>query len=134
MTGPRLLVIDDEAEFCEYVRKVAADMGFDAEAATRPQDFIDAYNRAAPDAIVLDIVMPEVDGIELLNWLVDQGYAGEVIVVTGYNPRYADLTKMIGEAKGMTINTMTKPVNLSDLRAALSRHVPAMAVAAGEHP
>ena len=85
MSEKRLLVVDDEPEFCELVRKVAADMGYEVQVATNGHTFQAAYLTLQPTLIVMDMVMPEMDGNELVLWLVEQGYAADLVIITGYS-------------------------------------------------
>jgi CheY-like chemotaxis protein len=119
MTARQLLVIDDEADFMEFVRLVAEELGFTVTKATRAQDFQAAYDRGCPDVIVLDIVMPEVDGIELIQWLMSRDCKSRVIVVTGFSPDYGHAAALLGATRGLEVVTLGKPVKLADLRRAL---------------
>lgn len=121
MTGKRLLVVDDERDFAEMVTRVATRLGYAATVTTTPGDFMSRYTTEPPDVVVLDIVMPDKDGIELMRWLVDQGCRARVVIISGYNPAFANAAKMIGEFGGqMPITYLQKPVKLADLRAALA--------------
>ena len=120
MTDRRLVVVDDEPEFGEFVRKVAAGSGFEVEVTSDAAAFKKVYDAFDPTVIVLDIVMPEVEGMELVQWLAERKSAVHLVVVTGYNPRYSELAQKLGEAKGLrSVANLAKPVALSELRAAL---------------
>jgi CheY-like chemotaxis protein len=115
------LIIDDEADFADYVRRVAEGIGCEVRATNEAGAFKRAYEDFDPDVIVLDMVMPEVDGIELVNWLAEQQCRAKLIIVTGYSHRYAEMASVLSAAKGMPPATaLTKPVRLADLRAALA--------------
>jgi DNA-binding response OmpR family regulator len=121
MSDRRLLVVDDEPDFAEFVSSAATDLGYQAKACTRSADFRRLYAEFAPTHIVLDVVMPDVDGIEIMQWLADQGATAKVIVTTGYNPQYAKMAGLVGADRGLElIDTLTKPVRLAQLRAALA--------------
>ena len=66
MSEKRLLVVDDEPEFGELVRKVAVSLGYEARVTTSGREFQDAYHELHPTMIVMDMVMPEMDGNELV--------------------------------------------------------------------
>lgn len=71
--------------------------------------------------IVMDVVMPEVDGIELVQWLAQEKCQAKILIVTGYNPHYADAAKRLVSAGDLpSVQTLTKPISLADLRAALA--------------
>lgn len=117
----RLLVIDDEPEFGEYVKRVAADLGFSVEVTQRASDFMELYRSFDPTVIVMDILMPQMDGIELVQWLAGNGCSARVILASGYNPRYAKAAETLAQEIGsLEVVTLQKPVRVPDLRAALA--------------
>ncbi len=82
--------------------------------------FKNVYHAFDPTVIVLDVVMAEVDGMELVQWLAERRSEVHLIVVTGYNPKYSELARKLGEARGLrSVTNLAKPVALSKLRAAL---------------
>lgn len=120
MQSQQVLIIDDEPAFANYVRRVAEGLGYEAIIAANAQEFKDAFSAGGIGIVVVDVVMPEVDGIEILNWLAEQGCEARVLVMTGFNPYYTRYAKAIGAAKGLpSLKTYTKPISLEDLRNAL---------------
>lgn len=121
MTEQRLLICDDEAAFGRFVKIVAQDLGYVVQATTAAAEFMEAYRRFNPTTIVLDMVMPGMDGNELVLWLADQRCAARIIIITGYTPDYAMHAKVLAEFKGLgPVTTLKKPVEIDELRAALS--------------
>jgi DNA-binding response OmpR family regulator len=116
----RILILDDNADFANFVETVATGLGYDAVVAITSGAFRAAWLAETPDVIVLDIVMPQTDGIETIQWLVEQGCSARVIIVSGYSPIYATAARAIGEHAGaMQISQMQKPIKLAELRARL---------------
>jgi len=121
MSEKRLLIVDDEPEFGELVRKVATGLGYEARVATTGHEFQDAYHEMNPTTIVMDMVMPEMDGNELVLWLMEQRYSAHLIIITGYSPDYAKDARVLAEFNGLrSVTTLTKPIGLAKLREALS--------------
>lgn len=121
MTEPRLLIVDDEPEFGEFVRSVAEQMGFTVRVAVTADDFFDAYESFDPTAIVLDIIMPTADGYELVRWLVEQQAQAALIFATGYDKAYAEQAFKLAEVRGLSSRAiLLKPVELEDLKDALA--------------
>lgn len=120
MSQGHLIVVDDEPRFAEYVKNVALKLGFDVDAARDGYEFKTLCEASTPDVVVLDIVMPGIDGVELVQWLAERGERVHLVIVTGYAPNYATLAKKLGEAKGLlSVTTLTKPVRMSDLQDAI---------------
>ena len=70
MHDKRLLVCDDEPRFGRFVKNVAEDLGYTVCVTTGGHAFIDAYGSFNPTTIVLDMIMPGMDGNELVLWLI----------------------------------------------------------------
>ena len=92
------------------------------EVTVHGSDFQAAYRRQTPDTIVIDMVMPDIDGNELILWLVEQGCRADIIIITGYHPDYAVNARLLAEMKGLrSVLTLSKPVSVPRLREALLR-------------
>ena len=121
MSARRLLVVDDEPRFCDFVKTVAIKAGFEVESAKDGYEFKTLYCANEPDVVVLDVVMPGIDGVELAQWLAERGARTHIVIVTGFAPDYASLAKKLGEAKGLlSVITLNKPVRMADLQQAIS--------------
>ncbi len=82
--------------------------------------FKQAYHDLDPTIILLDMVMPETDGFELMQWLMEQGYTAKVVLITGFNARYAEMALTLGIDRGLSdVTSLPKPVPLTEFRAAL---------------
>lgn len=116
----KLLVVDDNLNFRNFVAEVAGMDGFQVEAAPTAKEFIGMYPAFKPDFIVMDIVMPEMDGIELIQWLVQQNCDAKVIICSGFNPNYTKMAKLLGSTNTrMHVITLSKPVRVHELRTVL---------------
>ena len=58
----RLLIVDDEPDFCDFVADVAEGVGYETCKITNPLEFKQAYLSFDPVAIVMDMEMPDLDG------------------------------------------------------------------------
>ncbi len=109
----KILIVDDNSELLELLRLGLKDAGFNV--ATAP-DGLEALRRArsvCPDLIVLDLVLPELDGFAVCEALKrDQQTAGiPIIVLTGLNSQF---TRYAGLESGAN-EYVTKPVSPSHL-------------------
>ena len=120
MTAKRLLAVDDEVEFGRFVARVARGLDYVVEVTTTAEDFMAAFQRFDPDVIVLDMIMPRMDGVELIRWLGRAKCRARIVIISGFNPAYAKMAELLGDAWGiLSVITLAKPVSLIDLRAAL---------------
>ncbi len=121
MTKRRLLIVDDEPKFAAFVQKVAAGLGYEVEVTHHGADYQRAYLRHPPDVTVIDMVMPDIDGNELILWLVKQRCAADIIIITGYSPDYAINARLLAEFKGLRpVKSLSKPVSVPQLRKVLA--------------
>jgi two-component system alkaline phosphatase synthesis response regulator PhoP len=69
MSKKRILVVDDEPDFASIVQKNLQKEGFDVEVAYDGVQALQKINANPPDAIILDVMMPEKDGYEVCREL-----------------------------------------------------------------
>lgn len=131
----RLLVVDDEIEFARYVATVAAELGLEVETVNHARLFQKAYEKNEPDAVLLDMVMPEMDGIELVNWLGGRRSQVHLFIVTGYNPKYVEMAEVLGSQSSFrSITKLQKPLRSAELRKALRGVLPRSEENPESHP
>ncbi len=66
---PRVLVCDDEQQILRALRVILRDAGFESVPASTAEEALDAAAVARPDAAIIDLVLPDVDGVELCRRL-----------------------------------------------------------------
>jgi two-component system alkaline phosphatase synthesis response regulator PhoP len=69
MSKKRILVVDDEPDFCSIVQGNLEKQGFEVEIAYDGKQGLEKVKANPPDAIVLDVMMPEMDGYEVCKEL-----------------------------------------------------------------
>ena len=117
----RLLAVDDDPAMLSLIGRVARDLGFEVDVVTHASFFMTTYVRKKPDVITLDIIMPDVDGIELIQWLGDVGCTAHVIVMSGGGLPYARMARRLGEdGAKLHMSCLNKPFAVSELRSALT--------------
>jgi EAL domain-containing protein (putative c-di-GMP-specific phosphodiesterase class I)/ActR/RegA family two-component response regulator len=120
--GNKLLVIDDQADLCEFISEAAATMGFEARAVTEPDAFRREVQEFQPTVVVLDLQMPGADGIELLRYLGERGSKAHVLVASGMDQRVLATAQQIGRSQGLNmLGALQKPIMLTDLETTLRR-------------
>lgn len=117
---PRLLVVDDEADFAGFVCDFGERYGFAVATAENGVVARQRFREFSPHIILLDVVMPHMDGIEFIDWLGAARANVRLVVVTGFNPNYGQLAEKLAEARGLSsVAVLTKPVRVATLLKAL---------------
>src|SRR5213080_5024956 len=84
MPKPRILVIDDEAPIRDSLKMTLEYEGYEYVAAATGQEGLTLAEREAPDLVLLDVKMPGMDGIEVLERLRNMNESLPVVVVSGH--------------------------------------------------
>ena len=118
----RLLVIDDMVDICALVASVAERCGFEVKTTADPAAFRETYRAFRPDVVILDLAIPDSDGIDLLHFLVEEGCTAKVLIMSGFPAGVQEAAKRLGEVRGLAMGEMLpKPLRAAELRAILTR-------------
>ena len=117
---PRLIVVDDEPELAQLLTEVAEAVGYEVSTFTSANQLITTWEERQNDLIIMDLVMPESDGIELSGMLAEQGATAAIIMVSGYDEDLLNTAALIARKKGLDLRgTLTKPIDLHKMRTLL---------------
>ena len=72
MNGKNILVVEDEASIAEVVSLYLKRAGYEVQVASDGKQAMTLFERMSPDFVVLDLMLPEVDGLSLTRWLRDR--------------------------------------------------------------
>lgn len=99
----RILVVDDDTEVALGLLEVLGEQGYLAEAAFNGQDALQKLGNKSFDAVLLDIYMPDMDGLEVLRKLRARGDDTKVLILTALNDeRVAAKAMALGADEFMT--------------------------------
>src|ERR1700681_4314351 len=79
----RVLVVDDERQERQSLVQIITDLGYICETAADGEEALEKQNTASCDVIISDLMMPRMDGFELLRTLFERGDLTPAIVLTG---------------------------------------------------
>ncbi len=116
-TPPRVLAVDDEQVVCESIRRVLAAEGYEVATSTSSRSGLELLKKERFDLLLLDIKMPEMDGIELLKAARDVSPETEVVIITGY----ATIETAVEAIKLGAFDYLEKPVSPPQLLVATAR-------------
>jgi EAL domain-containing protein (putative c-di-GMP-specific phosphodiesterase class I) len=130
---PHILVLDDEPLMLKLIVRMLANLGHDAvstcDNGQAALTLLDAPLQP-PDLILLDINMPQMDGIEFVRHLVEHRYLGALILVSGEDERVLQSIEKLVQAHNITVlGYLNKPVLPDRLAALINSRVPYLAEA-----
>jgi two-component system nitrogen regulation response regulator NtrX len=118
MSSARILVVDDEADIRELVRDILSEEGYAVETAANAAEARAACARQAPDLVLLDIWMPDTDGISLLReWQQAQSMAAPVVMMSGHGT----VETAVEATRLGAIDYVEKPLSLAKLLRTVQR-------------
>jgi len=121
MSKPCIIIVDDDPTITDYVTEVSLELGFHAIQATSGKEFFTLVSENTPNAIVLDVVMPDMDGLEVIEQLANRNISTSIILMSGYQEQYLDIAESLARARGLNvIGTLRKPFTPSELSAMLN--------------
>ncbi|MBR9976473.1 MAG: sigma-54-dependent Fis family transcriptional regulator [Bacteroidetes bacterium] len=110
---PTILIIDDEEDFCQTVSDILVHSGYNTIVRKNPVEALELLQLDSVDLVLLDILMPQMDGRQVLTEIVQNYPHIPVIMITGqaYNVPVA-----IETAKKGSYSFLAKPIDLVQLR------------------
>lgn len=116
----RLLIVDDEPDVRAFFRDVAEDLDYEVAEAGNYADFAAAYVDMEPTAILVDLTMPEVDGVEILRDLARRVCRSAVLLASGQDSRVLMTAQRLGRSLGLNMHAaFQKPVSVAEIEEAL---------------
>ena len=110
-----LLLIDDDADVLRALGDYFDKVGYEVGRAATGEAGLEAFERIRPDVVILDLHLPDLDGLEVLERLRSRG--GSVILLTGQG----DIDTAVRAMQLGAEHFLTKPVDLNHLAAATAR-------------
>jgi|SRR5687768_2986237 DNA-binding response OmpR family regulator len=112
----RLLIVDDEPGITGLIEIAAKQLGYAVSSIHDSNRFEKAFEAIKPTVIFLDVNMPNRGGLELIAVLARMSYAGKVVVMSGSDPYYVQMSSNIGSTRGLAIaGTLPKPFRKQQL-------------------
>jgi EAL domain-containing protein (putative c-di-GMP-specific phosphodiesterase class I) len=121
----RLVILDDDRHFAEFLCEVTKGIGLDVEVTCTRAEFQRALDSFRPSIILLDLHMPDSDGVEILHFLGERESRARVLLLSGYDPRVIRSAERMGRELGLNmLGVLQKPMSVADLEAILEPLVP----------
>lgn len=117
MARRRLLILDDDPLIGQTISAIAALAGLDTRYTSRPEEFFQAIEEWRPTHIALDLIMPQMDGIQVLQSLALLGCSAAIIITSGVGTRVLEAAGRLAAEHGLNIaGVIPKPFTPAQLR------------------
>ena len=112
----KLLIVDDHAGMAVSIQMVAEALGFACQTVNDPEEATAAYVAFKPDILILDMMMPEKDGLEVLQEVLRTRVPSRIILISGYGDGFLQLGRQMARGyQKQVVELLKKPFRLEDL-------------------
>lgn len=119
MKKQRILVVDDEMDFLEILKKRLETNGYEVITAFDGEDALKKLKTEKPDAVLIDIMMPKIDGLNVLKQIRQEDKKMPVFIMTAFSneERYNIANKF--DASGFILKTSDLQEEIRNIKATL---------------
>ncbi|HUV68025.1 MAG TPA: EAL domain-containing response regulator [Terracidiphilus sp.] len=118
MANRRILILDDDEAVGQTIEWIAESLGFEAEFVTAPEEFFETLDRIRPDVITIDLIMPELDGVEIMRALGERNCVAQIVISSGLGTKVLEAAQRSASEHGLSIlGVISKPLSKENLRA-----------------
>jgi EAL domain-containing protein (putative c-di-GMP-specific phosphodiesterase class I)/CheY-like chemotaxis protein len=117
----RLLVVDDEPGVVDFIAAAARRFDYAVASTGNASEFLALVESFRPTLILMDLHLPDSDGVELLRMLVARGCRAPILLMSGVDERVLTAAYELGTTHGLSMYGMLpKPVSFADLQTKLA--------------
>jgi len=118
----KLLVVDDQSGITKVVEMIARQLGLNARSLNSSAQATEIFIAFKPDILMLDMIMPEKDGIDVLNEVLLTGLPVKVVLTSGFSDSYLRLAEGVAKFHdNPNVSILRKPFRREELIDLLSR-------------
>ncbi|MHC1588721.1 MAG: response regulator [Methermicoccaceae archaeon] len=114
--GAKVLITDDEEILRELIKEMLSD--FDVIEAENGEQAVEMFSKHKPDVVLMDIMMPVMDGVEATKRILEMDPDANVVAVTAFSTKGEDMLK--AGAK----EVLLKPISLDVLIDTVEKYLP----------
>ena len=113
----KILIVDDDRAICDYMQTLLARDGYQVKTMSDPTGVTPELKKNDYHLVILDLMMPKRDGIEVLREIRKQDKDIAVVIFTGY----PNLDTAVASMKLDAVDYIKKPFNVDEFRAVIAR-------------
>lgn len=117
----KLLVVDDQTGITRVVSMIASELGYDVTVLNDSSRATETFIDCKPDVVLLDMIMPEKDGIDVLNEILLTGINSRIVLTSGFSDGYLRLAQSVAKFHDLdSVSVLRKPFRKDELVSVLS--------------
>ncbi|HEV8676646.1 MAG TPA: sigma-54 dependent transcriptional regulator [Methylomirabilota bacterium] len=117
MAQTRILLVDDEPEICWILSRALGELGYEVASAETAEGAVAAFESQAPEVVLLDLRLPDGDGLEVLRRIRELDEHAPVVMMTGHGT----IESAVRAMKNGAFDYLIKPVHLEELRVVVEK-------------
>ncbi|MBI4005532.1 MAG: EAL domain-containing response regulator [Gammaproteobacteria bacterium] len=122
MNSNHLLIIDDERDVAEFIAEVGRHCGFNVVIALCREEVDAALESIDPLVIILDLHMPDCDGVEIMRLLAEMKYYNRILLISGMGEKIMHTVFQLGKEYRLNmLGALQKPIKLAELENLLEK-------------
>jgi len=119
--SPLLVIIEDNAHVAKSVALLSNNLGFDTQHYATGNDFLHASTTATPHIILLDLGLPDIDGIALLDHIQIHFSTSKIIIMSGMDQNIIHAAEQLIQTRGLLLlGSLHKPFHFKALKTLLT--------------
>jgi len=115
----KILVVDDEADILEIMRARLKANGYDVVTAVNGKDGLEQFAKEKPDAVLLDVMMPQIDGIDVLRRIRQENAFVPVFMITAFSNEERFKLANTLNASGFILKTSDLQAEIGNITASI---------------
>jgi PAS domain S-box-containing protein len=108
---PEILIVDDEVRMCDSLKVLLSNEGYETRTVHSGQGALEHLAQNNIDLVLLDIIMPDMNGLEIMDYIKQKGLGTLVIIITGH----ASLNSAITSLRKGAYDYIRKPFEFEEL-------------------
>ena len=117
MSQPLLLIVEDDPDNARSVAEAAQDAGFETISAATGESGVELCRQSPPDLVLCDLVLPDIDGLQVMSRILRDAPGVPVIIMTAYG----SVESGVRAIREGAYDYVTKPLDLDDIQSKLRR-------------
>jgi CheY-like chemotaxis protein len=112
----KLMVVDDQTGITKVVELIARQLGLDVRSVNSSAQATETFIEFKPDVLMLDMIMPEKDGIDVLNEVLLTGIPVKVVLTSGFGDSFLRLAEGVAKFHdNPNVSVLRKPFRREEL-------------------